>query len=59
MSMDKEIRTVWVDRPPRGPGGHFFNYMAYREGEEVVTSARRGWGQTAAEAVRDLEKTEN
>ena len=49
--------TLWLpERTARGPGGHFYNYVSCRAGDELAPGSPRGWGQTKMEAERSLAK---
>lgn len=53
----KQIKTIYVYPPLRAAGmQHVRRWMAYYEGEEGEGHAR-GWGQTAAEAEKELVKS--
>lgn len=52
--MNKIIKTIYVYPPTRGPGGHVHYYMAYYEGEELLSEAERAWGHTSMDAEQEL-----
>lgn len=49
------VKVVWVGPMVHAPGGHYYLYLAYFEGEELIENSPRGWGQTQQEAVRTLQ----
>lgn len=49
MSTEVKVRMLTNDELKRGPGGNWFYY-------EATDGKAKGYGQTAMEAKRDLEK---
>lgn len=52
---DGRVRVEMIEEPKRGPGGHWFSYVAY----DPEYPNKLGYGQTAREALLDLKKVNN
>ena len=53
---ERSITTRWLDKPVRGPGGHWHQYIAVFSNDEEKEGRLKGYGSTALEAITTLKR---
>lgn len=53
--IDSQHKVEWLDKPVRGPGGHWYKYKA----SNVPDDGTYGYGDTERQAVLELKSQSN